>query len=63
MNEVCQGELLIFTFVGERGVEPPIPYGNTVLNRARLPVPPLALIRTILTDFRFGSEIGASVCW
>src|SRR5207248_3658723 len=28
--------------VGEGGLEPPCPYGHTDLNRARLPIPPLA---------------------
>ncbi len=27
--------------VPERGLEPPLPYGNMVLNHARLPIPPL----------------------
>ncbi len=29
--------------VREGGVEPPRPHGHTDLNRARLPIPPLAL--------------------
>ena len=29
-------------WVREGGVEPPHPYGHTDLNRARLPIPPLA---------------------
>jgi hypothetical protein len=29
-------------FVREGGVEPPHPFGHTDLNRARLPIPPLA---------------------
>ncbi len=29
--------------VREGGVEPPCPHGHTDLNRARLPIPPLAL--------------------
>ena len=31
-----------FVVVREGGVEPPRPFGHTDLNRARLPVPPLA---------------------
>jgi hypothetical protein len=31
------------TVVREGGVEPPCPFGHTDLNRARLPIPPLAL--------------------
>jgi len=30
-------------WVREGGVEPPHPFGHTDLNRARLPIPPLAL--------------------
>ena len=32
------------TFVREGGLEPPRPLGHTDLNRARLPIPPLALV-------------------
>ena len=32
-----------FPLVRERGVEPLRPFGHTDLNRARLPIPPLAL--------------------
>ena len=32
------------TLVREGGVEPPHPFGHTDLNRARLPIPPLARI-------------------
>ncbi len=39
MNSV---EHLFFTNVREGGVEPPRPFGHTDLNRARLPIPPLA---------------------
>ena len=31
-----------FVLVREGGVEPPRPHGHTDLNRARLPIPPLA---------------------
>src|SRR3954466_8385993 len=34
--------------VREGGVEPPHPFGYTDLNRARLPIPPLARVRTNL---------------
>ena len=30
--------------VREGGVEPPCPFGHTDLNRARLPIPPLARV-------------------
>ena len=33
------------SLVREGGVEPPRPFGHTDLNRARLPIPPLARIR------------------
>ena len=33
----------VFHMVREGGVEPPRPHGHTDLNRARLPIPPLAL--------------------
>src|SRR5205823_8992460 len=35
-------ELTSALMVGEGGLEPPCPYGHTDLNRARLPIPPLA---------------------
>lgn len=35
---------MIMKIVGERGLEPPWDYSHTALNRARLPVSPLARI-------------------
>jgi hypothetical protein len=42
---------LVRVSVREGGVEPPRPFGHTDLNRARLPVPPLAQ-RTTKADVR-----------
>ena len=36
-----------YSVVREGGVEPPRPLGHTDLNRARLPIPPLALVYSL----------------
>lgn len=36
-----------YSVVREGGVEPPRPFGHTDLNRARLPIPPLALVYSL----------------
>ena len=64
MNELCQGELLIFTFVGRRGVEPPrvTPYApkayaytnfatDPIFWRVVSTVPPARVRYFILADY------------
>ena len=44
VNKVFALSTAGFAVVREGGVEPPRPLGHTDLNRARLPIPPLALV-------------------
>jgi hypothetical protein len=41
------------SLVPERGLEPPLPYGNWLLRPVRLPIPPLGLPPHIITLLAF----------
>ncbi len=42
------GRCPLRVMVPKEGIEPSLPYGNTILSRARLPIPPLRLICRVI---------------
>jgi hypothetical protein len=53
-----RSELLERNLVPERGLEPPLPCENQVLNLARLPVPPFGHRKHSTVWAKFGQRMG-----